>query len=141
MVYNSLDKYSKGWGGEIKMMEIDKGPEKAQTPTTWIRIKETPPGQAPKEIRDAWVGTVLPIKPEGEIRGKVLMGVLGGKVDPENVPGYLVDWNEAVKLLKERSPEAARWWKRNRVRSILRGRVPKELHFAKSVCEIVPSEK
>ena len=99
---------------------------------TQIRIIAVPPGQAPEWVRKKWVGLILPISeaaPTGEQRG-----VLGGK--PENLGGYRVVLEEAMKILREKNPEAAEWWKTNT--SFPPG---SKLVFKKDVCKLLPLEK
>src|SRR6187455_3469002 len=44
-----------------------------------VRIVQTPPGEAPIEVREAWVGLVLPLR-EGEVGPREILtqGVLSG---------------------------------------------------------------
>ena len=37
-----------------------------------IKIVTTPPGEAPKKVRDAWVGLTLPLAVNGKKTGMVL---------------------------------------------------------------------
>lgn len=91
-----------------------------------IRIKSTPPGEAPEHVRQAWVGLEMPIPPgfEGPRRAYgfgVLSGpkswliemfmVLVGRA-PRDF-GYIVFSKVAIDLLATRSPEAASWWRQN----------------------------
>ena len=114
-----------------------------------IRIKDTPPGEAPEQIRHAWIGLMLPLLPgaSGRCRG-VGFGVLSG---PKNrwvarfavwlgfgkrQVGYAVASKVAIDLLAVQAPEAANWWRTN---------VPHlyqpERHFifAAECCEEIPS--
>jgi hypothetical protein len=92
-----------------------------------IRIIGVPPGQAPVEIRQAWVGLELPVI-EGEVTQNIPIGVFGGPA--ENSGGYRVDGQKAIELLGQKSPTAAEWWKQNAPWALLR-----PLLFAKEVCE------
>lgn len=58
-----------------------------------FEIISTPPGFAPEEVRNQWVGITLPIR---------------GYYDPSEGVGVLA--REALELLKEQSPEAHKWW-------------------------------
>jgi hypothetical protein len=93
---------------------------------TQIRIIATPPGEAPEEIRRAWVGLVLPVahgEPEpgayfqsGVLTGpKTLIGrwvrYFSGRLTRGT--GYAVDADTAIAILDERAPQAASWWREN----------------------------
>jgi hypothetical protein len=89
-----------------------------------IRITEVPPGEAPEDVRRAWVGLVLPLAPgERGARAAQTSGVLTG---PRHVlasllhlllgwtrpqQGYVVDAAQAIWLLGESAPDAAAWWR------------------------------
>lgn len=89
-----------------------------------VRIVQTPPGEAPIDIREAWVGLVLPLSP-GEVGPRQLLtqGVLTG---PRTLLGYvvsrllhrfkvvngfLVDSTGAVEVLARHNERAATWWR------------------------------
>jgi len=93
-----------------------------------IKIIATPPGQAPKWVRDGWIGVEIPIlkQPTGGIQ----MGVCGGKA--ENAGGHQVATHEAVEALRKKSPEAADWWKKNFSLASI-----SSLVFSKDVCQVV----
>jgi len=91
-----------------------------------IEIVETPPGEAPLNVREAWVGLRLPTIDErsnaqtwhtiGVVRGPAsffgsLFALLVGKTKP--VQGFRVASAVAIDLLAEHSPEAAAWWRTN----------------------------
>lgn len=77
-----------------------------------IRIIEVPPGEAPRNIREAWVGLELPLAAtEGQGRRMEIMGVLSHM--PGVTTGYAVEGREAIDRLGSQSPEAARWWREN----------------------------
>lgn len=83
-----------------------------------IRIIAIPSGEAPEDIRRAWVGIVLPVadvtKQELRARGLVSMGVLGGPPDPANVVGYNVKTQNAIAALRIAGKEnAVAWWEEN----------------------------
>jgi hypothetical protein len=80
--------------------------------TGLIRIIEVPPGEAPRSIREAWVGLELPLAmTEGQGRRMEIMGVLSQS--PGVTTGYAVDGRVAIDRLGSQSPEAARWWREN----------------------------
>ena len=58
------------------------------------------------------------------------MGVFGGEA--ENTGGYQVDTGKAIKALKNKSPNAANWWKQNVPLGLV-----SSLVFSKDVCELV----
>lgn len=95
-----------------------------------IKIIAVPPGQAPLEVRQQWVGMILPVVEELP-SDTVEMGVLGGK--PENSGGYPVETTVAIQELEKKSPEAANWWK-----SHVNPAWMPWLSFQRAVCELVP---
>jgi hypothetical protein len=90
-----------------------------------IRIIATPPGQAPLEVREEWVGLELDVL--GRDDGNST-GVLGGA--GENQGGYMVWGDDAVEALAVKSPAAAHWWEQN-APWVLQTR----LVFKQDVCE------
>jgi hypothetical protein len=60
-----------------------------------FNITSTPPGFAPEEIREQWVGIALPIR---------------GYINPRE--GVSVIAREAMELLKDKSPGAYQWWQK-----------------------------
>jgi hypothetical protein len=110
-----------------------------------IRIVSQPPGEAPPEIRDAWVGTVLDLPPERHSsrrfwtmgvrtmpRSRIgqLFAILCGRAKRES--GFAVSAHEAVETLAETSPAAARWWRENLPHLIQPGQY---FVFSESSCE------
>src|SRR5450432_2223289 len=77
-----------------------------------IKIIAVPAGEAPEEIRRAWVGLEIPL-PAGK-RG-LLVGQSSGTASAKQgaFRGYFVDTETAVSLLAERAPAAAAWWRQN----------------------------
>jgi hypothetical protein len=90
----------------------------------FIRIIATPPGEAPEEVRRAWVGLELPLAageagPRTAPVGGVLTGartflgklfnLLTGR--RRYAYGYRIDAPQALLLLAEKSPGAAQWWR------------------------------
>lgn len=76
-----------------------------------IRIIKLPDGEAPKEIRKAWIGQTLPCSPIlGWIRSE--HGVLSKKETPERY-GFTVPQVAAIKILSGSDPQAVAYWKSN----------------------------
>lgn len=115
-----------------------------------IRITEIPPGEAPTEIRAAWVGVVLQLAdtPESQPSAWNTIGVLGKDrglsvwlrrsfgvpaVEQPSV-GYVVEVIAAIESLRNQSPSAASWWERNTPHLLMPGR---KFLFAASCCEEV----
>ena len=111
-----------------------------------IRVKSIPPGEAPEEVRAAWVGLTLPLARSDEAvdtrifgvqtgpRSRLMarLGTLFGRGTPER--GYPVDARAAVEILSQHAPSAAAWW-REHAPHLLRPGV--NLVFKESVCELV----
>jgi hypothetical protein len=115
---------------------------------TNIRILAAPPGEAPDEIREAWIGMVLPVVPGHlrPIRGQQF-GVVTGPKTPlmlrvatflrlgRSVSAtYHVDAKTALRLLADHAPLAEAWWRSNTPHLYREGMV---LGFAEYVCEVV----
>lgn len=110
-----------------------------------IRIIGVPPGEAPEEVRKAWVGLELPLAAGAQGRRKAAtFGVVSG---PRSlgvsmlrlilgrfraVEGYSVDASTAIQKLAEYAPEAANWWRVNAPHLLIHGR---RLVFHREVCE------
>ena len=112
-----------------------------------IRITSTPPGEAPEQIRAAWVGLVLPLAVAG-CRTIETVGVLSrpktrlglfftwffGRTKRES--GYVVEAHHAVEILAAHEPDAAKWWRECAALSIQPGQF---FVFAEEVCkEVTP---
>jgi hypothetical protein len=100
-----------------------------------LRIVGTPPGEAPEEIRRAWVGVKLPLR-RGETRPgwHRTEGVLSRQTSAAMRTGYSVNGRAAVKALASHSPEAAAWWRKNAPHVVAWGY---RLWFPSDVCERV----
>lgn len=89
-----------------------------------IRVVTAPPGEAPADIRNAWVGLELPVRRcrAGRYLGS---GVLSG---PRSVyetlfdllawrltiyRGFAVPSLAAIEILERSNPAAALWWREN----------------------------
>lgn len=96
-----------------------------------ILITQTPPGQAPEDVRKAWVGLKIPLSPD-QSEG-FSAGVLGGKAEPANLNGYSVGAKEAVQaLLDAKKCEAADWWQTHGY-----GFGNERLMFGKAFCQVI----
>ncbi len=74
-----------------------------------IEITAVPDGEAPLEIREQWVGLILPVVAITESIG---MGVVT-KSDTDSNPAYMVLQEYAISALSKKSDKAARWWKKH----------------------------
>ena len=108
-----------------------------------VRIVKRPLGEAPENIRDAWISLLLPVDPRYPhlINCKV-GGVLSiqkpfparpEEVDGPSMRGYLVNAMAAINLLEESSPSAAAWWRLNTPFLLRAGQM---LHFDEECCEV-----
>ena len=110
-----------------------------------IRIVAIPPGEAPIEVRKAWVGLELPLaRGETGARRMPIGGVLTGPKTAigqlfklltfgyDRARGYLVEAVVAIEILAEHAPDAAQWWSENSPHLIRPGR---HLIFHAEVCE------
>src|SRR4051812_26907206 len=75
-----------------------------------VTVIATPSGEAPKEIRNAWVGLTLPCYPSSH-QSSLLMGVVTRDIRREKKSVIIVPQSDALAILEERQPEAAKWWK------------------------------
>jgi hypothetical protein len=78
-----------------------------------IRIVKRPRGEAPEEIRDAWIGVLLPIdRRYFPVRPRLVWGALSLR-PRQTLQGYVVDTSAALNLLEKSNPVAAAWWRTN----------------------------
>jgi hypothetical protein len=96
-------------------------------PKAMMRIISRPPGDAPPEIRDKWIGLALPVVdhysgPTGSVITRRLAN---------NGGGFVVKWEDAMAILGQKHPDARAWWESH---------VPDSpvLVFRKSCAEIIP---
>jgi hypothetical protein len=102
----------------------------------YVQIVLTPPGEAPEEIRRAWVGLELPLRRgESQPRSISSVGVLSNQFSQETL-GYVVDGRKAVAALACQSPEAAAWWREHAPHVLARGY---RLFFPTGVCQGPPA--
>ena len=93
-----------------------------------VRIVSVPPGQAPEWVRKEWVGLELLVTIVSSPEEFEQTGVKFGK--PENLGGYTIETTTALAILREKNPEAARWWDQN-----ISPELMPYLVFKKEVCE------
>jgi len=89
-------------------------------------ITSVPPGEAPRWVREQWVGVTLPLAQKrteamlyltsGVLNGprsvfSLVTAFFSGKRHPE--PGFGVEAGEAIEVLAAIRPEAAAWWREN----------------------------
>ncbi len=82
-----------------------------QKATGIIRIVKVPSGEAPLEIREAWVGLELPCDP---VLGLADIGHRIGAVSGKRLPnqyGFSVPQKEALDILEQSKPAVAAWWR------------------------------
>ena len=97
------------------------------TSEKWIRIVGLPPGEAPIEIRQAWIGLELPLA-HGRFQAERTVRSLGVLTAPRSFFGILAAWIfrrgeltnvfvvesvKALEILQAERPNAAEWWKQN----------------------------
>ncbi|PTX90952.1 hypothetical protein [Opitutus sp. ER46] len=100
-----------------------------------IRIVATPPGEAPLEVREQWVGLELPLM-GGEVSAVQIetCGVVTGEIDREETIGYVIDIEDAMLALASKSPSAVAWWRTNAAHLFEAGGT---LVFHEYVCRLV----
>jgi len=92
-----------------------------------IRILSRPDGEAPAEIRDKWIGLVLPAQSEHH---GIAFSVLS-HTPRKSGTAYVVSWEDAMRVLAIADPQARAWWLAN-VRGF------GGLVFDSTCCEVVP---
>ncbi len=105
-----------------------------------------PPGEAPEEVRRAWVGVTIPLplfhkrskawRTAGVLTGpKTLFARLSslwsGRLKRES--GYAVSVIEAIAALEAANPVAAKWWRENAPHLVRPGRA---FVFSSEVCVV-----
>jgi hypothetical protein len=98
-----------------------------------IRIVATPPGEAPLNVRRAWVGLELPLAPgeQGSPRILPVVGVVSSRPGGATA-GYVVEGRVAIARLEAHDSMAAMWWKINIPGVISKGY---QLGFPAEVCK------
>jgi hypothetical protein len=115
----------------------------------YIRIIAVPPGEAPEDVRQAWVGVRIPLplfhrRPRAWRSAGVLTGprtllarlsaLWSGRLGRAN--GYAVSVIEAIAALEAAHPEAARWWREHAPHLVRPG---KAFVFSAEVCVVEDS--
>lgn len=88
----------------------------------YIRIVRRPEGEAPEWVRDAWIGTVLPLRVADPVTALSVGVVTGPRTwlgwwwqrltgQFHRATGYEVIASAAVDILEAQSPAAADWWR------------------------------
>ncbi len=94
-----------------------------------IRITSRPAGEAPEEIRNAWIGAVMPVNATSE--GMVLSSILTHKEVMNDGDEFAVLPKDALRALGLINPQARLWWE-DRVRGT------SHFVFKKECCEVLP---
>lgn len=79
--------------------------------TGLIKITSLPRGEAPEEIRAAWMDLLLPCYPIAGYLTEFENGVLSESVRKEKRMCVVVPQSDALLILEERHPEIAKWWR------------------------------
>jgi hypothetical protein len=77
-----------------------------------IRIVSTPPGEASRSIREAWVGLEMPLA-KSKDQGQELAAMEVFSWKQGCTTGYAVEGRAALERLAAHAPEAAAWWREN----------------------------
>ncbi|HEY8027316.1 MAG TPA: hypothetical protein VIF60_22425 [Burkholderiaceae bacterium] len=120
---------------------------------TTIQIVSTPPGEAPLEIRQAWIGTVLPVANNSPIPIKVpVVGVLTGRRTfaqriwrriarvrkNEMWEGFPIFGRQAIEELEKTNAVAANWWRQNAPHVLAAGQI---LIFPSACCNVLQDSR
>src|SRR6185295_18281405 len=101
-------------------------------PRPRIRILATPAGEAPEDVRQAWVGLEIPLSP-GETKARRIPAVEVLSNQPARSQAYfLVPALEAIARLEAADARAAAWWKDKGPKVLVPGY---QLAFPEEACE------
>jgi hypothetical protein len=94
--------------------ELDQALARREGVGQRIRVVSVPPGEAPPDIRAAWVGCELPLFATSDDPriGRKRKGVLS-RQEKAHHEGWVVQVTDAVDALEHYNPKAARWWRDN----------------------------
>lgn len=93
-----------------------------------IRIISRPDGGAPEDIRDQWIGLVMPAR----TTDSHLADVITLKRVTDRIGGYAVSWEAAMDALGEKNPSTRKWWE-----GLNAGNRFAELIFTRDCCEVI----
>ena len=113
-----------------------------------VRIISTPPGEAPLDVRRAWVGVVVPLPddhPEEPVRvltdgvltaPRTMLGRIWSRLTGRTQwwTGFELEGAECISALARSSPSAAQWWRDNAPRFLEPGH---RLVFPSNSCELL----
>lgn len=102
-----------------------------------IEIIKIPVGEAPRWVRQAWVGLILPLSENVPKKG-FFVGVQ--TVDIINTPEnevYDVEEKIALQILETKNPQAAKWWREQCISSKLPWKGIIHLSFLKNECKLI----
>lgn len=113
-----------------------------------VRIISTPPGEAPLDVRRAWVGVVVPLPadhPEEPVRvltdgvltaPRTMLGRIWSRLTGRTQwwTGFALEGAECISALARSSPSAAQWWRDNTPRFLEPGH---RLVFPSNSCELL----
>ncbi len=97
-----------------------------------LRIIRTPPGEAPEEIRKAWIGVELPLRRRETRPGNYPTEGVVSRGGREMAMGYAVDGRAAIAVLAVYAPEAAAWWRKHAPQVLAPGY---RLWFPRDACQ------
>ena len=84
----------------------------ANDATGRVCITKIPESEAPLWVRAAWFGLELPAYPIAGCLTELAFGVVSGLPIARGMQPYvIVPQAEALAILEQESPEAARWWR------------------------------
>ncbi len=99
-----------------------------------IRIVSTPTGEPPKWVREAWVNLeldTLGIQDLSDDNTDFFQVDYMRRNDNENIGGYRISHETAMKAIAATNEKAAKWWKKNDDLMF------DEFIFAEKCCEVV----
>jgi hypothetical protein len=100
-----------------------------------FRIVAPPPGEAPSDIRAAWVGCIVPLfaTTDDPRVGRKTKGVLS-RQETSRRDGFAARVTDAIDALERHDASAARWWREKTPDSLRPGQL---FVFASEACELV----
>lgn len=98
-----------------------------------IRITQVPGGDAPVDVRAAWVGLTIPVDPAFEQPALIDSGMVASKCYAGPVKGYTVLAIDALRELAK-SSDAYQWWWKNARQYYRHGM---HLVFNEEACELI----